>query len=68
MKITSKEKIQLAGTYYFEYLFDTGHKYRVWDNDLLVAYTPTGRYPSKVKKQSMERIISEWEDRRIQFN
>lgn len=66
MKVISRKKIELVSTYYFEYLFDTGHKYRVWDNDLLVAYTPTGRYPSKTKKQYMERIISEWEDRRLQ--
>lgn len=66
MKVISKEKIDLGIIYYYQYLFDNGYKYRVWDSDATNAYTPTGRYPSKLKKQKMERIISEYEDRRVQ--
>lgn len=68
MKVISKDKIDLNSRYYFQYSFDNGYKYWVWDNDALNAYTATGRYPSQKIKQKMERIISEWEDRRIQFN
>jgi hypothetical protein len=67
MKVISKDKIDLTSRYYFQYSFDNGYKYWVWDNDALNAYTATGRYPSKKIKQKMERIISEWEDRRVQF-
>ena len=67
MKVISKDKIDLTCRYFYQYLFDNGYKYRVWDNDALDAYTATGRYPSKKIKQKMERIISEWEDCRIQF-
>jgi len=67
MKVIGKDKVDLTCRYYYEYLFDSGYKYRVWDNDSLNAYTATGRYPSQKMKQKMERIISEWEDRRVQF-
>ena len=68
MKVISKDKIDLTCRYYYQYMFDNGYKYRVWDNDAINAYTPKGRYPSQTIKQKMERIISEWEDCRIQFN
>lgn len=68
MKVISKDKIDLTSRYYFQYSFDNGYKYWVWDNDALNAYTATGRYPSQKIKQKMERIISEWEDRRLQTN
>jgi hypothetical protein len=62
MQVISKEK----KPHYFEYFFDTGHKYWVFSN-FTKAYTPTGRYPSRKKTEEMERIISQWEDTRIQF-
>jgi len=67
MKVISKDKIDLGCKYYYEYLFDSGYKYRVWNCDAITARTPTGRFPNEKVKQKMERIISEWEDRRIQF-
>lgn len=66
MKVISRDKIKLDSIFYTQYLFDNGYKYKVFDNFLTFAYTPTGRYPSKAKKQEMEFIISKYEDRRIQ--
>ena len=68
MKVISKDKIDLGCRYFYQYLFDNGYKYWVWDNDVCNAKTPFGRFPNQKVKQKMERIISEWEDRRLQTN
>jgi hypothetical protein len=67
MKIISKEKLGSKKYGHTQYLFDTGYKYWVFADCVTKAFTPTGRYPSQVIKQKMERIISKYEDRRIQW-
>ena len=67
MKIISKDKIGTSEYNYVQYMFDTGYKYWVWTDCTTKAFTATGRYPSQKIKQKMERIISEWEDRRLQI-
>lgn len=66
MKVINRESGSYNGMTYTMYKFNTGHEFRQWNSGGYHAYTPKGNYTSQVTALKLIRLISEYEDRRVQ--
>lgn len=68
MKVINREAGNFNGRRYVTYIFDTGHEFRQWSHGTYFAYTKTHRYTSIPTMNKMIKLVSEYEDTRIQMN
>jgi hypothetical protein len=66
MKVINRESNTYNGDIYTMYKFSTGHEFRQWNSGGYFAYTPSGNYASQVTAHKLARLISQYEDNRVQ--
>jgi len=67
MKVINREFNKFGNDHYAMYTFDTGHQFRQWNSGSYFAYTPKGNYAKQTTAHKLIRLVSEYEDTRLQF-
>lgn len=66
MHVTKRFAGEHNGNTYVTYTFNTGHEFRQWGSGGYYGYTPKGNYASVPTTMKMIKLVSQYEDNRVQ--
>jgi hypothetical protein len=67
MHVTNRVSGKHGDNTYVTYTFDTRHEFRQWSSGGYYGYTPKGNYASTPTTMKLMRLVSQFEDGRLQM-